>query len=94
MAMVHFRPSQSLEASQGSSGQERGPGSLGVGKLVVVGPEGCHYGEFSNLRDAAFEVKTADCDRALRSLGPAGAPEGHRVDRIEAIGKYFRGNRP
>jgi hypothetical protein len=92
MAMVHFKPSEPLAARQGSLGQERGSGSLRVGKLVVVGPEGCRYGEFSNIRDAAFEVTTADCDSALSSLGPAGTPEGHRVDRIEAIGRYFRGD--
>jgi hypothetical protein len=94
MAMVQFSPPQPRPMSQGRSGEERGTGRYAVGKLVLVGPEGCQYGEFSNRRADAFKVAAADCDRVLKTLDPKDEPGDQRVDRIEAIGRYFRGTRP
>jgi hypothetical protein len=94
MAMVHFSPPQPSPASQGHAAQERGAGMYAAGKLVVVSPEGCKYGEFNNRRAAAFDLATADCDDVLKSLDPKDEPASHRVDRIEAIGRYFRGTKP
>jgi len=65
-----------------------------VGKLVVVGPGRCQYGEFSNVQARPFQMTAADCDRVLQSLDSAAATASHGADRIEAIGKSFRDGRP
>ena len=94
MAMLHFTPPQPQPAGRIGATEEGARGSYAIGKLVVVGHEGCQYGEFSNRQAGAFDVTTADCSRVLKSLDPKDEPEGHGVDRIEAIGRYFRGTRP
>jgi hypothetical protein len=100
LAKVNFMPTQpdvSRAAGAIPSPPTAGavePANYNVGKLVVVGPGRCQYGEFSNVQARPFQITAADCDRVLQSLDPAAATAGHGADRIEEIGKYFRGDRP
>lgn len=97
LAKGHFSPVQAIFAdapagtAPSAATASAQAGKYTVGKLLIMQPGRCQYGEFSNVAGGSFELKAADCDRISHSAEPT---KSAHTSRVEAIGKYFRGGQP
>ena len=84
---LHTPSGQGQQTSSSMKGR-----TLETGRLIVLSPNHCQIGEFSNIRPNQFEVTETNCNQVVGATGNMPS-DGGRGSRMETIGRYFRGQK-